>query len=172
MKRVLTDPQFVGFFVSIVGTVITGVIWIVRAINKVHRRLEHIALRIGTVEHQNRALLKAFPQAISSLMGGKLMTREEGIALIGAALEAASIHNLLREIEPSANPLPLQDVNRLRSYVERLKHGHPLTPDEARDFYRLSDIITHEYPSNEGSWLLFLIGGIVLGLMLAPPDRR
>jgi hypothetical protein len=51
--------------------------------------------------------------------------------------------------------------------VERLKRGEMLSPDEARDFYRLTDIVTREYPGNEGTGLLFLIGGILLGAMLS-----
>ena len=77
------------------------------------------------------------------------------------------IEQHLRDIKPTVNPLSQGDVDQLRSYVERLKYGNTLSPLEARDFYRISDIVTREYPSNEGSWLLFLIGGIVLGAMIS-----
>ena len=78
-----------------------------------------------------------------------------------------AIADIISKIEPTVNPLSQQDLNRLQSYVERLRQGGVLVPDEAREFYRLSDIITHEYPTNEGAWLLFLIGGILLGMAIA-----
>jgi hypothetical protein len=71
------------------------------------------------------------------------------------------------ENEPSGNPLSQTDIDHLRGYVSRLKQGSGLTADEARDFYRISDIVTREYPAHEGSWLLFVVAGMVLGLALA-----
>jgi hypothetical protein len=53
------------------------------------------------------------------------------------------------------------------AYLERVKAGSSLAPQEARDFYQTADIIIREYPANEGSWLLFLIAGIFLGAALS-----
>ncbi len=147
--------------VAIVG----AALWLERRLGRLDRRLEHIELRIGTVESQNRALLKAFPQLISSLMAAKQLTPEQGTQLIATAPEAPPISEILSKIQPTPNPLPLEDVFRLRNYVQRLKQGDWLTPAEAQDFYRLTDTVSREYPGNEGSWLLFLVGGLVLGLL-------
>ena len=94
------------------------------------------------------------------------MTAEQGTQLIATALEVAPIAEILTKIQPTLNPLSQADVDRLRNYVERLKQGAQLTVQETHDFYRLSDIITREYPSNEGSWLLFLVAGILLGALI------
>jgi hypothetical protein len=153
--------------ISTLSAVVAATVWIQRTLSRLERRLEHIEIRISTVEFQNRALLKAFPQVISSLMAGKFMTSEQGSQLIATALETASISEILNKIQPTTNPLTQDDLNRLRGYTERLRLGHWLTPEEAQDFYRLSDIITREYPSSEGSWLLFLIAGILLGTIIA-----
>lgn len=154
-------------FVTIIATVVGAAVWILRVLNKLDRRLERIELRVGTVEHQNRALLKAFPQVISSLLAEKPMTPEQGIRLMATALEPAPLDELLSKMQSAANPVSQGDLNRLRNYIQRLRQGDWLTADEAHDFYRLADLTTREYPSNEGSWLLFLVGGIVLGVILS-----
>ena len=46
---------------------------IMRVLSRLEARLGSIELRIATVEFQNRALLKAFPQVISSLIAGHMM---------------------------------------------------------------------------------------------------
>jgi hypothetical protein len=66
--------------------------------------------------------------------------------------------------QSGAELLSQSDIDTIRKYVERLKAAQPLTAPEAQDFYRIADIITHEYPANEGSWMLFLIASFVLGL--------
>jgi hypothetical protein len=123
------------------------------------------------VEAQNKALLKTFPRVIAGLMNYKIMTVQEGTSLIADSLESAPMADLLRDIKPTVNPLSQLDVDRLRQYVEWVKQNRQLTPDQARDFYRIADIVTHEYPSNEAAWLLFLIGGILLGLILADAKK-
>lgn len=159
--------QFIGLIVTIVG----AAVWIVRTLGRLESRIERIELRIGTVEYQNRALLKAFPQLISSLMAGGQVTPQQGSNLIATALDTPSITELLSQIKPTPNPLPLEDLNRLRNYVQRLKQGEWFTRQEAQDFHRLADTVSREYPSNEGSWLLFLVGGLVLGFILADSKK-
>ncbi len=159
--------QFVAPIVTILGVAV----WVVRKLDRLDSRLTQIQIPIAAVEYQNRALLKAFPQVIASLMAAKLMTPEQGSQLIATSLDAAPINDLLSKIQPTANPLPLEDLNRLRNYVQRLKQGNWLSPDEGRDFYRLEDTVSREYPSNEGSWLLFLVGGLVLGIILADSKK-
>ncbi len=162
--------QLVALIVTILGAALGVAVWVLRVISRVQGHLERIELRIGTVEHQNRALLKAFPQVISSLMTGDLMTRQQGSQIIAIALEPAPIDDLLRQIQPT----PTRFLWRTRTAcgtVRRLKQGDWLTPEEARDFYRLTDTVSREYPSNEGSWLLSAVGGLVLGLILADPKK-
>src|SRR5712692_531751 len=99
--------QLVAPIVAIVG----AALWLERRLGRLDRRLEHIELRIGTVESQNRALLKAFPQLVSSLMATRL-TPEQGTQLIATAPEAPPISEILSKIQPTPNPLPLEDVFR------------------------------------------------------------
>jgi len=163
-------PPWVVILFEVVFPTIAAIVvatWrITRSLGRLDARLANIEVRIATLESQNRALLKAFPQVISSLIAGHLMTAEQGTQLIATALEVAPIAEILTKIQPTLNPLSQADVDRLRNYVERLKQGAQLTVQETHDFYRLSDIITREYPSNEGSWLLFLVAGILLGALI------
>jgi hypothetical protein len=158
--------QIAGFL-SVIAVVVGVAIKIVRAIDGMGRRLERIELRIAALEFQNRSLLKAFPQLVSSLIAAHVVTSDQGTQIIATVLENPPIAEILRQIRPSENPLSQMEINNLRSYVDRLKQGSWLTPDEARDFYRISDIVTREYPATEGSWLLFLVAGIVLGLAIS-----
>jgi len=163
--------QLVAPILAIVGAAIAIVRRIERDHARLDSRLERIELRIATVEFQNRALLRAFPQVISTLMAGRLMTSERGTELIATALENPAIAEILRQIKPSTNPLSQADLDRLNSYIAGLKMGGSLNAAQAQDFYRLTDIITREYPSNEGSWLLFLIGGILIGAIISDAKK-
>lgn len=153
--------------VAPVATIVGFAVRITGMLSRLESRLENIELRIATVEFQNRALLKAFPQVVASLITGHIVTAEQGTQMISTALDSPPIAEFLRQIKPTVNPLSQADVDRLRDYVDRLKRGQALVPEEARDFYRISDIITREYPSNESSWMLFLIGGILLGAIIS-----
>src|SRR5438132_12438363 len=92
-------------FVSIIVAVVGCAIWITRRLERLEHRLENIELRIATVEYQNRALLKGFPQIVSSLITGHLVTAEQGTLMIATALDAPPIAEFLRQIKPTVNPL-------------------------------------------------------------------
>ncbi len=65
-------------FVSIIVAVVGCAVWMTRRLERFEHRLENIELHIATVEGQNRALLKAFPQVIASLTTKHIMTIEQG----------------------------------------------------------------------------------------------
>ena len=48
-----------------IATIVGATALIMRTLSRLEARLGNIELRIATVEFQNRALLKAFPQVIS-----------------------------------------------------------------------------------------------------------
>jgi hypothetical protein len=104
-------------------------------------------------------------------MAGHLMSPEQGAKLIATALDTAPIDEFPPQIKPTMNPLSQADLDRLRSYAGRLTAGQPLNAPETRDFYQLTDTITREYPGNERSWLLFLVGGILTRALMAS-DRN
>jgi hypothetical protein len=166
--------QIAGFCVAVIAPVATIVgiaIRITRILSRLEKRLENIELRIATVEFQNRALLKGFPQVIASLMAAHAVSHEQGAQMIATVLDSPPIADFLRQIKPTINPLSQADLDRFRNYVDRLRLGQLLNPDEVRDFYRISDIVTREYPGNESSWLIFLVGGILLGALLASTKK-
>ncbi len=164
--------------ISILGAIVLVVLWMNRRFNQidrhfdtVDRRLERIEIRLGIVEHQSRSLLTAFRPVLSSLVSGQPIPQDEGFRLLAEALKPAPIDALIREIQHASNPLSPDEVNRLRDYIDRLRRGRRLSPDEAREFYTLSDILTREYPTHEASWLLYVLAGILIGLILAEPRR-
>ena len=87
-------------------------------------------------------------------------------------LGQVSLAEIFKDIKPTITPLSQADVDTLRNYVMRLQAEQPLNPLEARDFYRISNIITHEYPTNQKSWLLWVIGGFLLGAILSTDNKK
>jgi hypothetical protein len=158
--------QLAGFL-SVIIAIIAAVYKITRSIDRIDHRIQRLELRIASLEGQHRAFLKTWPKIISALVEGRVLSSNTGIVLVEEALSTPPMADLFKDINPTFNPLSQADIDTIRGYVERLKAGQPLTATEAQDFYRIADIITHEYPANENSWLLFLIAGFVLGLMLS-----
>ena len=158
---------FVSVIIAIVGAVFRITRAVERAQHQLDSRLERIELGVAVVESQNRAYLQVFPKVISGLVQAHVITVETGIEFVSQSLGGAPIADLLREIKPTGNPLSQGDLDRLRAYLERLQNGQPLTLPEAQDYYRITNIITQEYPANDKSWLLFLIGGFILGAMFS-----
>jgi hypothetical protein len=74
-----------------IATIVGATALIMRTLPRLEARLGNIELRIATVQFQNRALLKAFPQVISSLMAGHMMSSEQGAKLFATALDTAPI---------------------------------------------------------------------------------
>lgn len=66
------------------------------------------------------------------------------------------------------NPISVDEVARLRSYLERMQKGESLSPEQAKDMQQLSQRVVKEKPDDPGSWMLVLIGvtaGILLGVL-------
>ena len=74
---------------------------ILHTLHRLETRLEHVEIRVATVEYQNRALLKAFPQVIATLMLQQMMGPEQGSKLIAEAMETPSIEEILSKVKPT-----------------------------------------------------------------------
>lgn len=157
----------VTIILSIVGAVYKLTHTIDRAKHEINGRTERLEVRIAALEGQTRAFLQVFPKIITTLIKEKVVTVDVGMSLVTEALGQTSIAEIFEGIKPTINPLSQIDIDTLRSYVERLKAGQSLTTIEAQDFYRITDIITREYPANQNSWLLFLIAGFLLAALLS-----
>jgi len=167
--------QVVGFasvIVTIIVTIVGAVYTLTRAIHRLDSRLERLEMRIAVVEGQNRVFLQVFPKVIMSLVRENVLSVEMGTSFVTEVLATTPLTEIFKDIKPTINPLSQADLDRLRAYVERLKAGGVLNVMEAQDFYRISDIITREYPANENSWLLFLVGGFLLGALLSDAKKK
>ena len=150
---------------SVVSVVVACTLWVQRTLGRLERRLNQLDLRLSAVEHQNRAFLKVFPQMISSLVSGRVVSSEQGFQMMASAVEAMPLPEFVRGLQPTVNPLTASDVERMQDYAARLRRAEPLTPAEAHDFARIADVITQEYPTHEGSWMLFMIAAVLVGLV-------
>lgn len=167
--------QYIGF-VSVILTIIAAVFKLTRAIDHAERRidsrLERLEMRVAVLENQNRVFLQVFPKSITSLVREHVLTVETGMSFVTETLGTTPLSELFKDIKPTDNPLSQADLDTVRGYVERLRAGQPLNVLEARDFNRITDIITREYPANQNSWLLYVVGGLLLGALLAEANKK
>ena len=175
----MSAGQIIGFVATILTILVSVMTAVYRITNTINRtahgpdsRLERLEMRIAAVEGQNRAFLQVFPKVIITLVGQGTLSTETGFAFVTEVLSPIPLAELFKDIRPTVNPLSQYDLDTLRAYTERLKVGGLLDSVEAQNFYRITDIITHEYPTNQNGWLLFLLGGVVLGAILADTNKK
>lgn len=166
------SPDLIGTIVTVVVATVGATLWITRRLDRVERRLDGLELRVGALEQQSRSLLDAFRELLLTLMTAQGLPIDQGLRIMGIGLKAPDIEGLVRALRASRNPLTEDDIGRLRAYVARAGAGERLTVAEAEDFYRLAEIVTHEYPAQPGTWTLWLIAGVILGLVIADSNPR
>jgi len=69
-------PTWLQIVSPIIIAIVGAAAYVVHRLSRLDSRLNQVQLAVAAVEHQNRALLKAFPQVISSLMAAKMMPPE------------------------------------------------------------------------------------------------
>lgn len=152
--------------ITLIASVASGAWWLSRKFQRLEQRLERLEIRVGLLEHRTRGIQAAIRSLVTAVASGQHIGLEQAVELIRRTLDTPSMGELLSQLSPTGNPLTKEDVQRLRAYVERLKRGETLTLQEAQDFYRLADEVTRAYPEQEGSWLLLVAAGFLLGVLL------
>ena len=71
----------------------------------------------------------------------------------------------------TGNPVSADEANRLQQYVERARRNEIFTPDEAQDFYNLSQRVSQDRSGDEGAWAIFLLAAFVLALYFLSRER-
>ena len=61
----------------------------------------------------------------------------------------------------TGNPISKEEANRLKNYVERGRKNEYFTPDEAKDFYELSEILSRDRSDDEGAWGILLLAAAI-----------
>jgi hypothetical protein len=175
LRRMPLLGQIAGFF-SVIMAIIVAVYKLTRTIeraqNQINSRLERLEMRIAVVENQNHAFLQVFPKVIMNLVREHVLTSETGFTFVMDILGPVSLVELFKDIKPTINPLSQSDLDTMRGYVERLRAGQWLSAFEAQDYYRISNIIATEYPANQNSWILFVLGGFILGAIVASSGKE
>ena len=62
------------------------------------------------------------------------------------------------------NPISKEEVMRLQKYVEMARRNDVFSPDDAQDFYNLSELVTQERSDDEGAWSILMLATIILAL--------
>ncbi len=64
----------------------------------------------------------------------------------------------------TGNPISAEEAQRLQLYVERARANQPFTPQEAQDFYDLSQRVSKDRSQDEGAWGILLLAAFILAL--------
>ena len=80
-------------------------------------------------------------------------------------MSADSINKTLQSIAGgTGNPISAEEASRLHLYVERARSNQPFTPQEAQDFYNLSQRVSKDRSQEEGAWGILLLAAFILAL--------
>ena len=69
----------------------------------------------------------------------------------------------------TGNPVSADEANK--QCVERARRNEIFTPDEAQDFYNLSQRVSQDRSGDEGAWAIFLLAAFVLALYFLSRER-
>ena len=115
-----------------------------------------------------RAAFSAYIEAFTSLIAAiqkATPSISNDLVDLQSKLAADSINKTLQAIEGgTGNPVSAEEAQMLQSYVEKAQNNESFTPDEAQDFYSLSQRVSEDRSDDEGAWGILLLAGIILAL--------
>lgn len=80
-------------------------------------------------------------------------------------LTSDSINKTLQAIAGgTGNPISAEEARMLQSYVEKAQKNESFTPDEAQEFYKISQRVSEDRTDDEGAWGILLLAGTILAL--------
>lgn len=88
-----------------------------------------------------------------------------------ASLSQSAVDALFEKERRTENPLALEELERLRSYVYKARAGHGFTPEEVRDYNYLVTTLERDHPTDPGVWPLLALGAFLLGLYVGAKGR-
>lgn len=115
-----------------------------------------------------RAAFSAYIEAFTSLIAAiqkALPSISNDLIDLQTKLTADSINKTLRAIEGgTGNPVTAEEARRLQEYVEKARKNEYFNPDEAQDFYNISQRVSQDRRDDEGAWRILLLAASILAL--------
>lgn len=108
--------------------------------------------------------VEAFASLIATLAKSDAIKKEDLIGIL-SRVSADSINKTLQSIAGgTGNPISAEEASLLHLYVERARSNQPFTPQEAQDFYNLSQRVSQDRSQEEGAWGILLLAAFILAL--------
>lgn len=110
------------------------------------------------------AYIEAFTSLITSLVKANPSMSSDLINIQGK-LTLDSTNKTLQAIAGgTGNPVSAEEASRLQRYVERARRNEVFTPQEAQDFYNLSQTVSQDRSDDKGAWAIFLLAAFIFAL--------
>jgi len=108
--------------------------------------------------------VEAFASLMSVLSKYDAIKKEDLIDILSKT-STDSINKTLQSIKGgTGNPISAEEARRLQKYVDRARANDTFTPDEARDFYDLSQRVSQDRSDDKGAWGILLLAAFIFAL--------
>ena len=115
-----------------------------------------------------QAAFSAYAEAFASLIAALAKpdaTKKEDLIGILSKVSADSMSKTLQAIAGgTGNPVSAEEAGRLQWYVERARRNEFFTPEEAQDFYSLSQRVSQDRSDDKGAWGILLLAAFIFAL--------
>lgn len=110
------------------------------------------------------AFLEAFASVIATIAKSNSKISDDMIR-IQSKLTSDAINKTLQAIAGgTGNPVSAQEASKLQWYVERARRNEVFTPEEAQDFYNLSQRVSQDRSDDQGAWGILLLAAFIFAL--------
>lgn len=110
------------------------------------------------------SFLEAFASVIATISKSNSKISDDLIK-IQSKLTSDAINKTLQAIAGgTGNPVSAEEASKLKVYVERARINEIFTPQEAQDFYNLSQRVSQDRSDDKGAWGILLLAAFVFAL--------
>ena len=166
----------VAILVAVVGATVylhTRFSRIDRHFSSLERRIDNVDAAVRVIGGQVRDLLVLVGRMAQILHTKQVMSDDEFHDMFAsyAGMASRGTDAAIERLSAQANPLTLQEADRLRNYISKARRGEYFTPSEVEDYNELVQRMEAERPNDPGIWPLLAIGAFLLGLFLGGRKR-
>ncbi len=110
------------------------------------------------------SFIEAFASVIATISKSNPKISDDLIK-IQSKLTSDAINKTLQAIAGgTGNPVSAVEASKLQGYVERARRNDVFTPEEAQDFYNLSQRVSQDRSDDRGAWGILLLAAFIFAL--------
>lgn len=148
---------------DVFSMILSGIIAFFVSYATISSRLGKLEGRVGSNNERMSRLETRFDNFILALSIPKEKRESEVRPLV------EKLDKFINLFEKEKNPISTEQINKLKTYRNKLAHGIPLKPEEYQGFQSLLKQISKELPKQqkgEFDWLVGALLGFVAGLII------